>query len=434
METTWVVSRIELYQLWQAHPRWSARQFAEEVGMSESWVKKWRKRFQETSSIVASSFQSHSRATKTAPRQVHPSVQEAILELRDSLSAHYHRRAGAKLILYHLHSDPIFKQLGHRLPTSARTIYRILKSGGRLPKKVPYIHIPIARPPVMEEWEMDWGETPHLGGEEGAEFLAVIDRGSSILVRLAAMARYHADTAILAVSELFLLNGLPKRLRFDRDTRWVGSWNRNSYPSPFIRFLRCLGVEPVICPPRRPDLKPFVERVIRTVKEECLWVERPQFLTAMNTDLDNYLKFYNEERPHQGLSCRNRPPLTAFPTIPTLPTLPDEVDPDHWLQFYHGRAFQRHVNANGSVMIDRYRYYLGKDYAGQRVAFHLNAHQGRFQVQRDGRVIALFEVQGLHRQKLPFQTYLNLMMKEAESIEQFRRNHWQKTNWEDYIQ
>jgi hypothetical protein len=77
---------------------------------------------------------------------------------------------------------------------------------------------------------------------------------------------------LLAVARLFNLHGLPQRLRFDRDVRLWGAWTRDSYPSSLVRFLRAVEVEPVICPPRRPDKKPFVERCIGTLKHE--WFAR----------------------------------------------------------------------------------------------------------------------------------------------------------------
>lgn len=426
METEWMVSRVKLYQSWHEHPDWKAAQLAQAVERSVSWAKKWLKRFREQQPLKAAVFQSRSHRPKKLSPSVDPLVVEAILGLRDSLPEHYHRRAGAELILYHLHRDERLKAGGYWLPRSSKTIRRILKAHGRIQPKTVIVHVPIERPAPMVEWELDFAETRQVGGENGAEFLVVIDRGSSILVHTEAKSAFHAHTALQSIAKLLLLKGLPQRLRFDRDSRLFGAWTRDSYPSPLVRFLHCLGIEPVVCPPRRPDLKPFVERVIRTLKEECLWVHRPEFLSAMNTQLEEYGHFYNSERPHQGLSCQNQPPYSAFPDLPTLPELPDTIDPDRWLHAYHGRVYRRRVNANGSVMIDRYRYYLGKARAGQLVAFHLDAERAVFRVQLNGQVIAQMAIQGLHTTHLSLQDYLTLMMQEAQSIEQYRLMNWAK--------
>jgi hypothetical protein len=42
-----------------------------------------------------------------------------------------------------------------------------------------------------------------------------------------------------------------------------------------MRFLLCLGVEPDLVEPGKRYHKPFVERSIRALKYECLWLERP---------------------------------------------------------------------------------------------------------------------------------------------------------------
>jgi hypothetical protein len=69
----------------------------------------------------------------------------------------------------------------------------------------------------------------------------------------------------------------PDRIRLDRDTRWVGSWTTKNFPSPMLRFLLCLGIDPMVCPPQRPDNtvlvpfqeNPFVERYHRNFKYTC---------------------------------------------------------------------------------------------------------------------------------------------------------------------
>jgi hypothetical protein len=257
-----------------------------------------------------------------------------------------------------------------------------------------------------------------LGLDRWLEFFITVDRGTSILVETQCSERYHADTALLAVARLLVLNGLPKRLRFDRDSRLVGSWTTDGYPSALVRFLLCLGITPDVCPARRPDLKPFVERCIRTVKHEALYIHRPATVEQADPLLAQFRYTYNSERANQALSCDNRPPYVAFPNLPALPFVPDTVDPDHWLEHYQGRVFRRRVAANGAVMVDKYSYYIGQAYVGQRVSLHLSAPQQILQVLHQGKHFKDLAIQGLHHHVLPFQDYLEMMLEEARSIEQ----------------
>ena len=216
---------------------------------------------------------------------------------------------------------------------------------------------------------------------------------------------------------MLILNGLPKILRFDRDPRFLSSWMMDGYPSPLVRFLLCLGVTPDPTPPRRPDLKPFVERTVRTVKYEALIPKHPENALQAEVLMDPYRYFFNHERPHQGSACNNQPPYVAFPQLPRLAQLPDEIDPDAWVPHYHRHIFKRRLNAQGSTTIDKQTYYVGIAHAGKLVRFHLDAYEQCFHVIHQGNVIKHMDIKGLYGQRLSFSDYLSQMLEEARSIE-----------------
>lgn len=158
-----------------------------------------------------------------------------------------------------------------------------------------------------------------------------MDTGTSILLDAKVRSDFTAETALRAVAELVQQVGLPQAVTIDRDPRFVGSAQQRDFPTPFVRFWLCLGVAVTICPPRRPDLNAFVERYHRTFEYECLRIYHPHDLETATAVTAAYQRFYNEERPHQGLSCANLPPRMAFPTLPALPPTPPLVDADRWL-------------------------------------------------------------------------------------------------------
>ena len=419
METEWVVARVELYRLLRQHPNWSQPRLAATLGHSLSWVKKWRKRFR-TATVTWQTFRSQSRAPKRRRERVTKAVVEAVLALRDELKEVYQRTVGAKTILYHLHQEYAALAPPDGLPTCAQTLWQILRASGRIRERQREHH-PLPRPAPMQEWEADFGLVKP-SETLGVEFLVLVDSGTSILVDTQATEGFQAESALAALARTLLLNGLPSRLRIDRDARLVGSWSNDGYPSALVRFLLCLGVEPVICPPRRPDLKPFVERCIRTLKHECLYPKPPQSVTAADQQLAVYRAFYNAERANQALSCGNQPPFVAFPALPTLPRVPDLVDPDRWLETYDRRIFRRWVSANGTVMVDKYLYSVGAAFAGQRIALHFDAQQRTLQVQQHGQLVKSLPLQGVVDRPMAFQEYLRLMLEEARSIERHLRS------------
>jgi hypothetical protein len=101
------------------------------------------------------------------------------------------------------------------------------------------------------------------------------------------------------------------------------------------------GVEVLRLPPRSPNLNAFAERIVRSIKEECL----DQLIlfgeASLQRALDNYIEHYHHERPHQG-----KENIILFPAEPTLeksnPTRAGPVECRRrlggLLKFYHLKA------------------------------------------------------------------------------------------------
>lgn len=84
----------------------------------------------------------------------------------------------------------------------------------------------------------------------------------------------------------------------------------------FGATVAALGASQTFIRPGRPTTNGAVERVQRTILEEC-W--RPSFarslvpkMGGLVRDLEAYLRFYNEERAHTGRLTRGRTPLQAL--------------------------------------------------------------------------------------------------------------------------
>jgi hypothetical protein len=182
-----------------------------------------------------------------------------------------------------------------------------------------------------------------------------------------------------------------------------------------MRTLLCLGVTLDICPPRRPDRKPFVERFIRTQKEECVYPRQPATVAQSQSWLDDHRRFYNLERPNQAITCNNRPPSVALGTLLPLRRLPMEVDTDSWLIHYHRRSFRRKVKANGEVLVDRDHYYIGQKYRGQRVLVILDAHEKHLEFYVQSQLVKTKPIRKQLYGVLPLDEFVDTMLKEAES-------------------
>jgi putative transposase len=90
-------------------------------------------------------------------------------------------------------------------------------------------------------------------------------------------------------------------LLHDRDTKFTQA---------FDGLLKSSGIEPVILPPRSPNLNAHCERFVRSIKEEAL--DRMLMLgeRSLSYVTEQYLVHYHTERNHQGLGNQLLSPAT----------------------------------------------------------------------------------------------------------------------------
>jgi len=425
MNIGWISGRAMLQFEMQRHPDWSIRQLhrhlSKEIGCCYEWVRKWFHRLKGADPNDESVLLSRSRRRKTPYEVVGEAVEAKIIHLRDTLSKDYNRLVGSRNIHYQLHRDEALKWMKVFIPTSRTTITRILHKYHRIPRKTPYIHIPNEPSEPMQVWEIDYTDVATAHSERTdkkaheVESFHVVDAGTSIELKTLIRDDFNAETTILALTDVFMSCGLPKVMRFDRDPRLVGSWSADKFPSAVMRFLLCLGISPDICPARRPDKKGYVERFIRSFKQECVYKVRPSTVVEAQQAANNYSTFYNLERPNQALTCRNQPPSIALGMPPYLPQLPETIDPDAWLNSYHKRSFRRRVRSGGSVTVDKHNYYVGKHHNKQMVTLILNAETKEFDIRLGEQIIKSVDIKGLYLGTMAFGDYLIFIQAEATS-------------------
>jgi len=429
MEEEWVVKRCQLRQVWLDHPEWSHQKMAEEVGCSRSWVKKWLRRIRSVPLEDQQVMYGWSRIPKHPPPCFSPEVINKVLEIRDHPPRLLGRTPGPLPILYYLHQDQTFKENGEKLPRSTRTVWKILTQHQRIQHSLQSIAEPEERPAPGVEWGLDFHDVstvpadPTGKQQHVVEILNLVDHGSSAVVASEPASDYNAETALRKVAEVLLEQGCPDRIRLDRDTRWVGSWTAKDFPSPLLRFLQCLGIEPRICPPQRPDKNPFVERYHRNFKYECQLIECPTDLLSTVEVNQRYVHFYNFERPNQAMTCGNQPPRRKFPERPCLSTVPHTVDPDRWLLEQSGKTYKRKLDTKGCFQLGNQIYYVQQKRRRQVVVIWVDGKQRTLHVFADRVLIKSLPIKGLQNCLMNFQAYLDLMCKEAVSLWRHTQRH-----------
>jgi transposase InsO family protein len=329
--------------------------------------------------------------------------------------------------LYYLHQDTALK-VSTYVPTSVSTIWRILRQHGRIAQPSRRLAEPLERPAPMVSWQIDFKDVtsvvpdPQGDGKRQhvVETLNIVDVGSSMVVDAQVHADYNAETVLTTMAEIVQQHGLPKVVTFDRDPRFVGSWSGRDFPAAWVRFWHCLGVIVNICPPRRPDRNAFVERYHRSYQAECLAIQHPKDEDQARQVTAAYITHYNAERPNQALSCANRPPRVAFPTLPALPSVPAVIEPDAWLKVIDGLVYVRRVNQNGCVTLNCRKYYLKRALAGRYVDVKIDATTRQLIVLEHGQPLKYLPLKDLHHGQLRFADYVDLIAHQAR--QEWRRH------------
>jgi len=421
MEEQWQVDRARLRMLRQQHPNWTQPQLAQYLHRSLGWVKKWLKRLQTAGPEDQSVLKSHSRRPKQPRTRVTPAVIERILAIRDQPPEGLQRTPGPLAIKYYLQQLEKKAPLAVYLPTSTSTIWQILEAHQRLLRPSQSEPEPTELAEPLQVWQIDFKDVgtvpPEPGGKRQhcVETLNMIDTGTSILIDNPARPDFNAETVIETVAQTLQQVGCPRRIRFDRDPRFVGSASSGDFPAAFVRFLSCLEIEADICPPQQPQENGYVERYNRTYEYEGIRVYCPttfREVLDMNLDIRHH---YNYQRPNQARSCGNQPPCLAFSSLPPLPPVPTSIDPDRWLARIDGHLFKRRVNCSGAIKVDKHHYFIGRAHHGRYVVLRVEAIQQQLVVELKGEPLKTLPIKGLQHRLMSLAEYLPFIQQQALS-------------------
>ena len=78
----------------------------------------------------------------------------------------------------------------------------------------------------------------------------------------------------------------------------------------FTAIVRSYGLKQEFITPHCPQQNGMIERVIRTLKEQCVHRHRFESIQHANRVIADWISFYNNRRPHQALAMRT--PAEAF--------------------------------------------------------------------------------------------------------------------------
>lgn len=288
-------------------------------------------------------FRPRSSRPHSSPNRVPDLVRERVLELRDQLTADG-LDAGADTIHSHLLSE------GHQL--SRATAWRILSRAGRIipqPQKRPrssFLRFAAERP--NETWQSDFTHWTLATGT-GVEIIGWLDDHSRYLLHLSAHRRISGRTVTDTFAQAAADHGYPASTLTDNGmvytTRHAGGSRGGGNPNAFETLLALEGIVQKNGRPYKPTTQGKIERFWQTLKKHL--AARPATsITDLQSILDDFSRYYNEQRPHRALN-RHTPHFAYTLIDKATPTSPE--DPNLWRVRYDlvdasGKVSLRHSN------------------------------------------------------------------------------------------
>src|ERR1700689_3641620 len=326
------------------------REVARAHGISKSWIYELITRYRAGGYAA---LEPRSRKPRSCRHETPVEIVQAIVALRNELVADGHD-AGAATIAYHL-----AKRI-EEVPSRA-TIWRILKREGLIvpePQKRPRCSLIRFQADLPNEtWQTDITHWQLADGEH-AEILNFIDDHSRLFLVSDAYPTTKAQDVVDSFHKAAALHGLPASLLSDNGAVFTASPRHGKVL--LQSELKRLGIASKNSRPYHPQTCGKIERLHQTLKRYLAKQPPTKSLTGLQSQLDTFVHYYNDVRPHRALDGRT--PLQAYSTrIKAKPT-GQAAKP-------HFRVRQDKVDEAGKVSL-RYHSKLYKIGLGR-------AHKGR---------------------------------------------------------
>jgi transposase InsO family protein len=280
----------------------SAREVAETHGISKSWIYELIARYRDGG---YQALEPRSKRPRSCKHGTPPEMIEAIIELREELHDQGHD-CGAATIAYHLTSRI------ENVPSRA-TIWRILKREGLIapePQKRPrssLIRFEAELP--NETWQTDITHWQLAQGDH-VEIMNMIDDHSRLFLASEAYPTVKARDVVDVFHKTAGLHGLPASLLSDNGAVFTAT-PRNGKVLLQTELER-LGITSKNSRPYHPQTCGKIERLHQTLKRYLIRQKPAETLTELQSQLDTFVHYYNNIRPHRAL--HGRTPLQAYNT------------------------------------------------------------------------------------------------------------------------
>ena len=316
-------------------------------------------------------FEPRSRRPHTHPGAVGEVVEEAVIRWRKEL-VDGGLDSGATTIQWHLGRDVMFRA---KVPSVA-TVHRILVRRGFItpaPQKRPKMSWRRFEAPSPNEWwQFDHTDWVIATAPELVKVFNVLDDHSRLACGSRAVMEATSEEAWMTFCGAVQEWGLPAGVLTDNGLCFSGKLK--GFEVLFETRLRDAGIRPITGRPYHPQTTGKVERFQQTLKR---WLRQQDHrhglasdLAELQTRLDRFRRYYNEQRPHQGIGRVT--PLSRWQA--TTPTLPSDTPLTHPQPVLRPEPHHVIVNDRGVALVENLRINVGSEWIGCNVTVIIDRH------------------------------------------------------------
>lgn len=276
------IERVRMDAVCLVEQGWSARQVARHFGFAHNTVLGWLKKKPEYGAHGSLIIPTRSSRPHAHPHALAPEVVSRILALRAE------KDQCAEILHWRLAQEGVFVSLS--------SVKRTLKRCG------------LSRFSKWKKWhqypERPLPETPGMLVEIDTVHTGQYDRRLYVYTLLDVCSRWaHAEPAERINTH--------RSMRFVREAQDASPFRFTTLQSDhgpefskwFTKHMTAQGTEHRHSRVRTPTDNGHLERFNRTIQQECLR-RIPRNLRSWQKEVPEYLRYYNEERPHMGLNMK----------------------------------------------------------------------------------------------------------------------------------
>ena len=321
-------------------------QVARDVGVSRQTIHGWLAKYEGDG---LEGLGNRSRRPAHCPHQMPAAVEVMVLEMRRA-----HHYWGARRIAYELARKQV------EPAPSESAVYRCLVRAAvidpitRRRRRETWKRWERGAP--MELWQLDVVRGFALADGTAAKALTGIDDHSRFCVSACLMSRERTQAVCDGFSSAMGTYGVPAQVLTDNGKVFTGRFAQPPVEVLFDRICRENGVDHILTAPRSPTTTGKIERFHRTLRDEFDTRQVFRNLKAAQEALDEWVSFYNTQRPHQSLD--DMTPASRFHGDGKRRELTrrPERSGEQWVS--------RRVARNGVVCVDSQHISVGKHYGG----------------------------------------------------------------------